>query len=84
MIAVVEWQDFALCGDDPHLFFGPEGETAYAKFLREEQAKAVCGNCPVRLQCLGWALAGPLGDGIWAGLDAEELAAERRRRARAA
>ena len=37
-----------------------------------EQAKSLCGGCPVRQQCLDWALDTKQPDGVWGGLDERE------------
>src|SRR6201994_1690222 len=62
-----DWWRSAACRDtDPELFFpvtqyGPgAGET--------ERAKAVCQACPVRRQCLQYALATGQAHGVWGGL----------------
>ncbi|GAA4544185.1 WhiB family transcriptional regulator [Pseudonocardia xishanensis] len=73
------WLVRARCrGVDPEVFFpvaddGPvrEGEVA--------RAKAVCAGCPVREQCLAWALAA-LPYGVAGGLDEQERAELRRGR----
>jgi WhiB family redox-sensing transcriptional regulator len=49
-----------------------------------EQAKAVCGGCPVRQDCLDYALDAPEYYGIWGGLDAKERRRIRRARRLAA
>jgi WhiB family redox-sensing transcriptional regulator len=64
------------------LFFAPAGESFAEKVIREQQAKALCDACPVLGPCLEYALATGQREGIWAGLNEEELAAERVRRAR--
>ena len=61
------------------LFFGPDGERPPDREIRERKAKAVCAVCPLRAQCLEYALQHPARYGIWGGLNGEELAAERRR-----
>jgi WhiB family redox-sensing transcriptional regulator len=61
------------------LFFGPDGERPSARQARERKAKAVCARCPLRAECLEYALRHPARYGIWGGLSPEELAAERRR-----
>ena len=60
------WRRRAACRDhDPELFF-PEGTTGPA--LRQvEEAKRVCGSCPVRAQCLSEELRHAPGHGIWGG-----------------
>ena len=52
--------------------------------VRERQAKAVCAACPVRSECLGYALTRPEKYGTWGGLNEDERASERRRRMRRA
>jgi WhiB family redox-sensing transcriptional regulator len=45
-------------------------------------ARALCAECPVRPQCLEYALEFPPADmhGVWAGLTSRQLAMEQRRR----
>ena len=79
----MSWQDRAACrGMDAPLFFGPDDETRPEREIREAKAKAVCQRCPVRGQCLDFALRNSIRYGIWGGLNVEERARERRRRAR--
>jgi WhiB family transcriptional regulator, redox-sensing transcriptional regulator len=65
------WQSRAACLDcDPDLFFpiAPSGPA-----LRQiEQAKAVCARCPVRRECLQYALATRQVHGVWGGTSEEE------------
>jgi len=77
------WQDRAACrGMDALLFFGPDNEPRAEREIREARAKAVCQLCPVRAQCLNYALRNSIKHGIWGGLNELERAPERRRRAR--
>jgi WhiB family redox-sensing transcriptional regulator len=79
------WQDAAACrGKDILLFFGPDGERQPEREIRERKAKAVCASCPVRMECLGYAVSRPEKYGTWGGLNEEERASERRRRMRRA
>ena len=79
----MSWQDRAACtGMDAQLFFAPDGERGQEREIREAKAKAVCALCPVRAQCLDYALGNSIKQGIWGGLNQEERARERRRRAR--
>ena len=77
--AGTDWRDYAACRDvDPDLFF-PLG-TAGASSPQIEQAKQVCGMCPVSKTCLRWAL--DHGDaGVWGGTTDEERRRHRRSRA---
>lgn len=77
------WQDDAACrGEDLVLFFGPGAERPTERDIRERKAKAICSGCPVRSECLGYALARPEKYGAWGGLNEDERASERRRRVR--
>ncbi|MFD0539410.1 WhiB family transcriptional regulator [Actinomadura luteofluorescens] len=50
------WTDHAICrGADPDLFF-PIGYAAPVLQAQEDAAKEICSNCPVRADCLAWAL----------------------------
>ncbi|MFH9661109.1 WhiB family transcriptional regulator [Streptomyces sp. NPDC017248] len=72
------WRDHAECRtEDPDLFF-PIGTTGPAQ-VQTQQAKAVCGRCPVREQCLGWALDSGQIIGVWGGTTELERQALRRR-----
>ncbi|WP_112466137.1 WhiB family transcriptional regulator [Streptomyces triticisoli] len=76
------WRDHAACRhEDPDLFF-PIGTTGSA-LLQAEQAKAVCRRCPVREECLQWALDTDQGIGVWGGTNETERRALKRRRAAA-
>ena len=64
--------DHAECkGLDPRLFFPERGEST-------REAKAVCDTCPVRSDCLDWAIDTQQKHGIWGGRSERE-----RRRIRA-
>ncbi|MDP9243025.1 MAG: WhiB family transcriptional regulator [Actinomycetota bacterium] len=79
----MNWVQQARCRDeDPELFF-PIGSTGPAA-VQVEAAKAVCLSCPVRLDCLEWALATAQDAGVWGGLSEEERRALRRARRREA
>jgi WhiB family transcriptional regulator, redox-sensing transcriptional regulator len=73
-----DWREHAACRDeDPDLFF-PIGTSGPA-LLQTEQAKAVCHRCPVRDQCLEWALDTGQSIGVWGGTDENERRALKRR-----
>lgn len=60
------WQDKALCAQtDPNAFFPEKGEST-------KSAKSVCGSCPVRDECLEYALANNMRFGIWGGLSEKQ------------
>ena len=79
------WQDGAACrGKEIVLFFGPDGERQPERDIRERKAKLVCASCPVKMECLNYAVSRPEKYGTWGGLNEEERASERRRRMRRA
>jgi WhiB family redox-sensing transcriptional regulator len=67
----MNWRDRAVCRvEDPDLFF-PVSSAGPA--LRQlHQAKAVCGRCPVAVDCLIWALSTGQQAGVWGGLSEDE------------
>lgn len=73
-----DWIESAACErEDPELFFplsdvGPGARQA-------EAAKAVCAGCPVRAQCLAYALDHGLDHGIFGGATETERRALKRR-----
>ncbi|MFI6936295.1 WhiB family transcriptional regulator [Streptomyces cellulosae] len=74
------WREHAACRhEDPDLFF-PIGTTGPA-LVQQEQAKAVCRRCPVREQCLEWALDTGQSIGVWGGTSENERRALKRRAA---
>lgn len=76
------WIEQASClNHDPELFF-PVGTTGPA-VVQAERAKTVCAGCPVRGECLRWALDTCQDAGVWGGLDEEERRVIRRQRRRA-
>jgi WhiB family redox-sensing transcriptional regulator len=64
----------AVCGQaDPEAFFPERGQSA-------KDAKQVCLACPVRVDCLTWALDNAEHHGVWGGLTEKERLRLRRRR----
>lgn len=69
------WTDDAACrGLDPSRFFWErEGVRKTTSVYRDwvEDAAAICAICPVRHQCLAWALTQGEDEGIWGGTTPE-------------
>jgi len=66
-----DWQWHAACADvDPGLFF-PTGSTRQIA-AQTEAAKRVCAGCPVRAECLAWAVETRQDAGVWGGLTKTE------------
>jgi WhiB family redox-sensing transcriptional regulator len=59
-----------LCSEvDPELFFPQESEVGgviYSKYVNVSAAKQVCDECPLRIQCLEYAMSSNE-IGIWGG-----------------
>jgi WhiB family transcriptional regulator, redox-sensing transcriptional regulator len=67
------WQERALCAQtDPEAFFPEKGGST-------REAKKICVECPVRAECLEYALANDERFGIWGGLSERERRRLRRR-----
>jgi WhiB family redox-sensing transcriptional regulator len=74
------WEQAACQTADPELFFPVAG--AGAALAEIARAKAVCGRCPVREQCLDYAIESGQAHGVWGGTTVDErraIAARRRR-----
>ena len=68
------WHQHGACrGADPNLFFPARGESV-------KEAKAVCARCPVRAECLEYALTNQEKFGVWGGLSERERRQLRRQR----
>ncbi len=65
------WKHDALCrGEQRRYFFPPSwSERRDEKERRERQAKALCQQCPVRSDCLDFAISTNESFGIWGGLN---------------
>jgi WhiB family redox-sensing transcriptional regulator len=73
-----DWRDSAACrAVDPDLFF-PIGNTGPA-LLQIHEAKRICHSCPVRDECLRWALDTGQSIGVWGGTSEAERRALARR-----
>ena len=61
-----KWAAHALCaGADPEIFFPPGDGPAI-------EARHICAMCPVRDECLAYAITADEPFGIWGGLDPHE------------
>lgn len=69
-----DWQDRAACRGQPAaVFFAPAHfEKKEVRAARERRAKAICAACPVRKECLDYALRAQELHGIWGGLNEVE------------
>lgn len=65
--------DSSCRGVNPDLFYPERGEST-------KEAKAVCAGCPVRIDCLEYAIAHNERFGIWGGKSERERRAIRKQR----
>lgn len=67
-----DWRAHGLCaGTDPDLWF--------AVGAREHKlAKRICRSCPVRMECLAYAMDAPVDHGVWGGMTERERRRYRR------
>lgn len=64
--AETKWQEQAVCAQsDPELFFPEKGGATSG-------AKALCRSCPVKDECLNYALTHDERFGVWGGLSERE------------
>jgi WhiB family redox-sensing transcriptional regulator len=68
-----DWQLQGACrGEDPSVFFHPEGERGAAREARANAAKAICGRCPVLNECSTHALATREPYGVWGAMSEDD------------
>ena len=70
---VDDWRERSACrGEDPELFFSDARGTSGVMAI--DAAKDVCRRCPVKRECLAWAVEIKAVDGVWGGMsEAERL-----------
>jgi WhiB family redox-sensing transcriptional regulator len=85
MVSDATWRSSARCRGDSavHFFAPPHFERKEEKDAREGAARALCGACPVQIDCLEHALAAREPHGIWGGHNEYERKRLQRRRAAA-
>ncbi|CAN5687334.1 MAG: WhiB family transcriptional regulator [Actinomycetota bacterium] len=73
-VGSTEWQRQGLCrAGDSSVFFPPgHFEHKPEREDREARAKTICARCPVRQECLAWALATREPHGVWGGCSESE------------
>lgn len=72
MTTLDNWMKEALCTGHTHLFFPPaRAEQSRTRYRREREAKKMCLECPVMLQCRDYARRNDE-VGIWGGETEED------------
>ncbi len=72
------WTNYAKCKGLTHKMF----PKAHKDISYIPEARALCEQCPVKKECLDYALEFPVADmhGIWAGMTSRQLQTEQKRR----
>jgi WhiB family redox-sensing transcriptional regulator len=70
LMVAIQKNDGVECAQVPDIFF-PD-DWAVSKGTDIALAKQICERCPVRLQCLEYAMIAEDEQGLWAGLTAHE------------
>lgn len=74
----LSWREFGACLDhDPDLWFPDQGHDS-------REARLICADCPVRAECLDYAVRANELWGIWGGMNRTERQEIRRRSREAA
>lgn len=76
----ISWMRDAICTTDDHDLFFPEGRTG-CYGVDFAPAIVICRGCPVRRQCLDFALANNIEHGVWGGAEPGERRRLRKQRA---
>ena len=66
------WRSQAACDGgevDPDLFFPERGDSRY----KVEEAVEICSDCPVRQECLDYAIENNETSGVWGGKTRNEI-----------
>lgn len=72
------WTRHAACqGHDPDLWFLDQHDGSYT------EARTICADCPVKTECLAWAVETNTQFGMWGGLAPHQRQHLRRSRRRA-
>lgn len=79
-LPAMEWRTDGACrGHNPAWWYPMQGGATHAA-----KALRICATCPVKQECLDWAIAAGESHGIWGGLMEGERRHEARKREREA
>lgn len=79
-----DWRYESACLDKPPEWFWPEPVNGKLNMDAYDRARTVCSGCPVREDCLTYAIEHREKQGMWGGLSPRERSRERRDRRAAA
>jgi len=66
----VDWMEAAACRDKPtEIFFShrDDGDQSWPEGWSYDEARAICNDCPVRVDCLSYAMTHGIKSGMWGG-----------------
>jgi WhiB family redox-sensing transcriptional regulator len=69
---VTDWDQAACRGQDTRIFFEHEDVRAARRLAALEKARKFCHQCPIKRDCLDYAVATGQQFGVWGGLTAAE------------
>lgn len=72
-----DWPQFAACKDKPPKWWFPDDSRTPMNAMK---AKEVCAGCPVREECLQFAITTHQEYGIWGGMERRERKSQRKYR----
>lgn len=70
LMVAIDKNDGAECSQVPDIFFPEDWSRGFGADIL--LAKQICGRCPVRLQCLEYAMIAEDEQGIWSGTTQHE------------
>lgn len=74
LLSMLDTTHAACKGKPTNMFFPKSGRPA----RKESEAKTVCRKCPIREKCRDYAMNNHIYHGIWGGMTAREIEAQRR------
>lgn len=67
LTGALNWHDQGRCKTNPEVFYAPDAKDMAEFHRRNKEAKKICAWCPVRAQCLKYALDAEEEHGVWGG-----------------
>lgn len=64
---LIRWDRAACQNENPHIFFPGKGQNDLL-----EQALAICNHCPIKTECLAFALCTGEDAGVWGGTSGQD------------
>lgn len=68
-----DWMKGRGCEEHPEFFFPQYDSEGNDVWLDQSQARMICAQCPVKTRCIDYATLGREPDGIWGGMDPDEI-----------